>query len=74
MLPHTSHLTQPADVAVFGLLATFHGQETNRLTCNRVRQISKIKWVGIYTIARNKAFTFKNIEAAWRGAGLVPLD
>ena len=74
MPPHTSHLTQPADVAVFGPLATFHGQETDRLTCNGVRRISKAEWVEIYTIAREKAFTSKNIEAAWRGAGLVPLD
>src|SRR5438270_3488786 len=34
--PHSSHLTQPADVAVFEPLATYHGQETDRLTRNGV--------------------------------------
>ena len=72
--PHTSHLTQPADVGVFGPLAAFHGQETDRMTCNGVSRISKAEWAQIYSITRQKAFTSKNIDSAWRGAGLFPLN
>ena len=72
--PHTSHLLQPADVGVFGPLVVYHGQETDRLTCNGVRRISKAEWIQLYAIARQKAFTTKNILSAWRGAGLYPLN
>jgi hypothetical protein len=71
---HSSHLLQPADVAVFGPLATYHAQETDRLTRNGVCCLSKAEWVQIYAIARSKAITQKNILSAWRGAGLVPLN
>ena len=74
ILPHNSHLLQPADVVVFGPLATYHAQETDRLTRNGVRRLSKAEWVQVYTIARSKALTEKNILSAWRGAGLVPLN
>lgn len=72
--PHSSHLTQPADVAVFGPLATYHGQETDRFTRNGVRRLTKAEWVQIYTKARVKALTQQNIFSAWRGAGLIPLN
>jgi hypothetical protein len=72
--PHSSHLLQPADVAVFGPLATYHGQETDRLTRNGIRRLAKAEWVQIYTKARPKALTKKNILSAWRGAGLVLLN
>jgi hypothetical protein len=41
MPPHSSHLLQPADIGVFGPLATYHGQETDRLTSGGVRHITK---------------------------------
>jgi hypothetical protein len=74
MPPHSSHLLQPADIGVFGPLATYHGQETDRLTSGGVRRITKAEWVQIYFTARQKAFTSKNIASAWRGAGLYPLN
>jgi len=72
--PHSSHLLQPADVAVFGPLATYHAQETDHLTRTGVRCLSKAEWVQIYATARSKALTKKNILSAWRGAGLIPFN
>jgi hypothetical protein len=73
--PHTSHYTQPLDVAVFGPLATALGQETDRLTSiTSASRISKAEWVELYTKARQKAVTSQNIHSSWRGAGLFPLQ
>jgi hypothetical protein len=50
--PHSSHYTQPLDVAVFGPLATALSQETDRLTSNSISRISKGEWLEIYIKAR----------------------
>jgi hypothetical protein len=70
--PHTSHLLQPLDVAVFGPLKTAHSRETDKLFRTGIARVRKSEWVEIYRKARLLAFTTSNIEAAWRGAGLVP--
>ena len=74
ILPYSSYLLQPADIAVFGLLATYHRQETDPYTRNGIHCLSKAKWVQIYTRARPKALTKNNILSAWRGVGLIPLN
>ena len=72
--PHTSHLLQPLDVAIFGplkktltkMLSPYHEAQLTR--------IQKIEWISSYEQARNMTFTAKNIGSAWRGAGLIPID
>jgi hypothetical protein len=71
--PHTSHLTQPLDVCVFGPLSIAHGREVDRFQSLGVTRISKSEWLDIYLRAREKAFTEKNILSAWKNAGLTPL-
>jgi hypothetical protein len=71
--PHTSHLTQPLDVSVFGPLSIAHGREVDRLGCTGVARISKAEWIDIYKRAHDKAFTKKNILSAWKYSGLIPL-
>ena len=39
-----------------------------------VARIQKAEWLSAYAAARANAFSPTNIESAWRGAGLVPLD
>jgi hypothetical protein len=72
--PHTTHLTQPLDVAVFGPLSTAHGQAVDRLSRTGLARLTKAEWVDIYIKARQKAIVKKNIKAAWKGAGLIPLN
>jgi hypothetical protein len=72
MPPHSSHLTQPLDVSVFGPLSIAHGRAVDRLGSTGIARISKAKWVDIYVGAHDKAFTKKNILSAWKNAGLEP--
>ena len=71
LAPHTSHYTQPLDVAVFGPLATALSQGTDSLP---VARISKVEWLELYIKARQKAITSNNISSGWRGAGLIPIQ
>ena len=71
LVPHTSHYTQPLDVAVFGPLATALSRGTDSLP---VARISKAEWLELYIKAREKAITPSNIASGWRGAGLVPIQ
>ena len=72
--PHTSHLTQPLDVGIFGPLKRALAQETDsasQLDCGRM---ARVEWTEMYINARNRAFSVSNILAGWRGAGLWPLS
>src|SRR5579862_8447381 len=72
--PHSSHYTQPLDVAVFGPLSTFLGQAVDRFASLRVARISKAEWLELYVKAHQRAITVQNIASGWRGAGLIPLS
>jgi hypothetical protein len=75
LLPsHSSHYTQPLDVAVFGPLSTALGQAVDRFSSVGISRIRKVEWLELYIEARQKAITLKNISSAWRGAGLIPLN
>ena len=75
LLPlHSSHYTQPLDVAVFSPLSTALGQEVDRFSSIGISRIRKVEWLELYIKARQKAITSKNISSAWRGAGLIPLN
>ena len=52
--PHTSHYTQPLDIAIFGPLTTALSQGVDRLPVSR---ISKAEWVELYAEACQKAIT-----------------
>jgi len=39
-----------------------------------IARIQKAEWLSAYAAARANAFSSTNIESAWSGAGLVPLD
>jgi hypothetical protein len=71
LVPHTSHYTQPVNVAVFEPLATALSQGTDHLP---VARISKVEWLDLYIAARCRAFSSNNITSGWCGAGLVPIQ
>ncbi|ODQ71458.1 hypothetical protein LIPSTDRAFT_73139 [Lipomyces starkeyi NRRL Y-11557] len=72
--PHTSHLLQPLDVAIFGPLKKRLTAARSHLNQAQLVRIQKIEWMEAYIQARSEACTQQNIESAWRGAGLFPFN
>lgn len=70
--PHSSHLMQPLDVAIFGPLKLSLAHKQARLFRSGIRRIEKAEWVEHYIQAREEGASEKNILAGWRGAGLFP--
>jgi len=70
--PHSSHLMQPLDVAVFGPLKRAISLQISRLLRSGITRIQKAEWLVRYIEAREHAITNANILAGWRGAGLFP--
>jgi hypothetical protein len=69
---HTSHKLQPCDVGVFAPLKAAYRERAERLDQAGVGTIGKEHFTSLYSPAREKAFTKKNIIAAWAACGLFP--
>ncbi|KAH7459257.1 hypothetical protein FOMA001_g20090 [Fusarium oxysporum f. sp. matthiolae] len=74
MPPHSSHLLQPLDVGCFSVLKQAYGREIEHLIRCSITHISKTKFYPAFYAAFKVTMTEENIKAAFRGAGLVPLD
>ena len=74
MPPHSSHLLQPLDVGCFGLLKKAYGREIEHLIRCSITHVSKTEFFPAFYAAFQATMTEKNIQAAFRGAGIVPLD
>jgi hypothetical protein len=72
--PHTSHLLQPLDVAIFGPLKKRLTAALSHLNQAQLIRIQKFEWMEAYIQARLDVCNHQNIESAWRGAGLVPFN
>src|SRR5437762_1423800 len=72
--PHTSHLLQPLDVAIFGPLSMALTRRLEPLNRQMRRRLEKNEWLEQYALARADAITPNNIASAWRGAGLFPFQ
>ena len=70
--PHSSHLTQPLDIAVFGPLKKYLSNQVYRVVGANLAKLTKVEWLQCYISARVNAFSFNNIEGGWLGAGLIP--
>ena len=72
--PHSTHLLQPLDVAIFRQLALSYKQGlSNRGFLNPSYSIDKLDFLEIYLKAR-EAITPIRIERAWLEAGLEPFN
>jgi len=71
---HTSHKLQPCDVGVFAPLKAAYRDEADRLFRGGVNTIGKQHFTSLYNPAREKAFTKRNITAAWAASGLFPFN
>jgi hypothetical protein len=72
--PHTSHLLQPLDVAIFGPLKKRLTAALSHLNQAQLVRIQKFEWMEAYIQARSDVCNHQNIESAWRGAGLCPFN
>ncbi|KFY30724.1 hypothetical protein V493_01714 [Pseudogymnoascus sp. VKM F-4281 (FW-2241)] len=70
---HTSHKLQPCDVGVFAPLKAAYRDEAERLYWV-TKTIGKEHFTSLYSPARDKAFTKRNITAAWAATGLFPFN
>jgi hypothetical protein len=71
---HTSHKLQPCDTAVFGPLKGAYRDQVDRLERGGVGTIGKQHFTYLYSPARTRALTERNILAGWRASGLYPLN
>ncbi|PQE08069.1 DDE superfamily endonuclease protein [Rutstroemia sp. NJR-2017a WRK4] len=72
--PHSSHLTQPADVGLFQLLKRVYGLQIDELMKASQTHIAKEDFLAAFRRAFAEAITEKNSKAGFRAAGLVPFD
>ena len=71
---HTSHKLQPCGVTVFASLKNAYRDEVERLFHGGVNTVGKQHFTSLYSHAREKAFTKRNILAGWAACGLFPFD
>lgn len=71
---HTSHKLQPYNVAVFAPLKAAYWEQVERLERGGVNTIGKEHFTSLFSPARKKAFTLKNIIAGFAASGLFPFN
>jgi hypothetical protein len=71
---HTSHKLQPCDVGVFASLKAAYRDEADRLFQGGTNTVGKQHFTSLYSPAREKAFTKRNITAGWAACGLFPFN
>lgn len=74
MLPHSSYLLQPLDVGCFSPLKRAYSREIESLIRYHINHITKLEFLPAIKAAYNRSFTPANIQSAFLGAGLVPLQ
>ena len=70
--PHSSHLTQPLDVGVFGALKKHMAAEIDPIVRTGVPRIQKVEWLTAFIAAHDKALSTKNILSGFHGSGIYP--
>ncbi|EIW72412.1 hypothetical protein TREMEDRAFT_58575 [Tremella mesenterica DSM 1558] len=69
---HSSHKTQPLNVAVFTPMKLAMADDADKWASSTPDRISKGEWTNSFVQASIKAMTPSNIRAGWRGSGLWP--
>ena len=72
--PHSSHLTQPLDVGVFGPLKRVMSSKIAPLITVGVSRLQKVEWLSAFVKAHQAVFRAENIKGGFRGAGIFPLE
>ncbi len=74
MPSHSSHILQPLDVGCFGPLKKAYGKEIEGLVRAGITHITKADFLPAFCAAFKASMTEKNIQGAFRGAGVIPFD
>ena len=69
--PHSSHLTQPLDIACFGVLKCNYRYELDVFIKAHITYITKTEFFIAFQEAYQKTITKKNIKARFSSTGLV---
>ena len=73
--PHSSHVLQPLDLAVFSSLKTAYRKYVgDRSLYTHSTPIGKRYFLKCYYKARIDALTARNIKSGWRASGLWPVN
>jgi len=72
--PHSSHLTQPLNVGIFGPLKKHMSAKIDPLIRMGVPRIQKIEWLAAFVSAHNQAVCHRNILGGFRGTGIYPFS
>jgi hypothetical protein len=70
--PHSSHLTQPLDLSIFGPLKTALTFEVDRIFQSSTSRLPRIEWVEAFIKARNKVFRPPSIISGFQKGGIYP--
>jgi hypothetical protein len=71
---HTSHKLQPCDVGPFAPLKTAYHDQVEQLNQGGVDKVSKEHFTYLYSPARDRALTKRNVRAGWAATGLFPFN
>jgi 4-hydroxybenzoate polyprenyltransferase len=75
LIPHSSHVLQPLDLAVFGPIKQRYRRLISSLSSIQAHTpIGKCTFLRCYYEARKAGMTAKNILAGWKASGLWPVS
>jgi DDE superfamily endonuclease len=74
MPAYLSHLLQPLDVGCFSPMKTVYRFQIKKLMRLRINHITKLEFLPAFGQTFKTVFTEQNIQAGFRGAGLVPYN
>jgi hypothetical protein len=69
---HSSHLTQPLDIGVFGPLKKAYSNQISFLARANITHITKDDFFPAFKAAFAAVFTEQNIKGGFQGSGLIP--
>jgi hypothetical protein len=72
--PHSSHLTQPLDVGVFGPLKTLMASALEPLVSTELHRMLKAEWLSAFVQAHDSALSIQNIKTGFYTAGIRPFN
>jgi hypothetical protein len=71
---NSSHLIHPLDVGCFSVLKRMYGRELEAFIKAHINHITKTELFIAFKAAHFNTMTIENIQAGFRGAGLIPHD
>jgi hypothetical protein len=75
LIPHSSHVLQPLDLACFSLVKSRYRKEIANLSrCEDSAQVKKIRFIQYYAKARQIGLSPNQIKSGWKASGIVPWD